>query len=101
MNENNSCGCTQEAGGPSESLSIGKKLFILMAALIVWWMVYLLLPGTIEWIAFTLLGLGRGTHLGEAVAFFLYDVPKVLMLLVLVVFGVGLLRSFFTPKKHE
>ena len=33
------------------------------------------------------------------VEFFLFEAPKVLMLLVLVVFGVGVLRSFFTPER--
>jgi hypothetical protein len=33
------------------------------------------------------------------VEFFLYDTPKVMMLLFLVVFGVGIIRSFFTPEK--
>src|ERR1019366_165331 len=35
----------------------------------------------------------------ESVRFFLYDAPKVLLLLVLVVFGVGLVRSCFTPAR--
>jgi uncharacterized membrane protein YraQ (UPF0718 family) len=39
------------------------------------------------------------THLGSAVEFFLFEVPKVLMLLTLVVFGVGIIRSFFTPER--
>jgi len=34
-----------------------------------------------------------------SVEFFLYDTPKVMMLLFLVVFGVGIIRSFFTPEK--
>jgi uncharacterized membrane protein YraQ (UPF0718 family) len=33
------------------------------------------------------------------VAFFLFETPKVLMLLVLVVFGVGVVRTFFTPER--
>jgi hypothetical protein len=36
-----------------------------------------------------------GSHFAEAVAFFVYDTPKVLMLLTLVVFGMGVVRSFF------
>ena len=35
----------------------------------------------------------------DAVSFFFLDIPKVFMLLVLVVFGVGMLRSFFTPER--
>jgi uncharacterized membrane protein YraQ (UPF0718 family) len=37
--------------------------------------------------------------LASAVEFFIYEVPKVLMLLVLVVFGVGIIRSYFTPER--
>ena len=39
------------------------------------------------------------TRLASAVEFFLYDTPKVMMLLVLVVFGVGIIRTFFTPER--
>ena len=37
--------------------------------------------------------------MGAAVQFFTFEVPKVLMLLALVVFGVGIIRSFFTPER--
>ncbi|HQQ79229.1 MAG TPA: permease [Thermoanaerobaculia bacterium] len=46
-----------------------------------------------------LLGLTPGTHLGAAVQFFVFEVPKVLLLLALVVFVVGIVRSFFTPER--
>jgi len=39
------------------------------------------------------------TRLQQSIAFFIYEVPKVLMLLILVIFGVGIIRSFFTPEK--
>lgn len=52
-----------------------------------------------NWAAFELLGLGRGSHLGEAVAFFLYDVPKVLLLLLGIVTVVTFLRSYFSPER--
>jgi uncharacterized membrane protein YraQ (UPF0718 family) len=45
------------------------------------------------------MGLSPSSHLGESVAFFLYDVPKVLLLLTLIVFAVGIVRSFFTPER--
>lgn len=99
MNKPVSCECIKTAKEISEESSLKKKLLILPIALIVWWMLYHQLPELTGWITYDLLTLGRGTHLGEAVAFFLYDVPKVLMLLILVVFGVGILRSFFTPEK--
>jgi uncharacterized protein len=40
-----------------------------------------------------------GSHLGSAVEFFAFEVPKVLLLLTGVVFVVGVLRSFFTPER--
>jgi uncharacterized protein len=45
------------------------------------------------------LGLERGSHLEEAARFFIYDTPKVLMLLTLVVFAMGVVRSFFSPER--
>ncbi len=50
-------------------------------------------------LTYRLLGLAPGTHLAAAVEFFLFEVPKVLLLLTLVVFVVGIVRSFFTPEK--
>lgn len=44
-------------------------------------------------------GLTRGSHLASAVEFFVFEVPKVLLLLTGVVFVVGILRSFFTPER--
>jgi uncharacterized protein len=44
-------------------------------------------------------GLTRGSHLASAVEFFIFEVPKVLLLLTGVVFVVGVLRSFFTPER--
>ena len=50
-------------------------------------------------LTYDVLSLQEGGHLGEAVHFFLYDTPKVLMLLTLVIFGVGIIRTFFTPER--
>ena len=46
-----------------------------------------------------LIGLERGDHLGEAIHFFLYDTPKVLLLLVGVVFVMGVVHSFISPER--
>ncbi len=46
-----------------------------------------------------LLGLDRGTHLGEALHFFVYDTPKVLLLLTGVVFVMGVIHTFVTPER--
>ncbi len=51
------------------------------------------------WLSFDLLGFIPGTRLGEAVHFFLYDTPKVLLLLVSVVFLMGVVHSWISPER--
>jgi uncharacterized protein len=46
-----------------------------------------------------LLPIDNQSRLFEAVRFFLYDVPKVLMLLTVIVFVTGIIRSYFSPEK--
>ncbi|MBI5603323.1 MAG: permease [Deltaproteobacteria bacterium] len=99
MNDKISCACLETNIGNSQQIVLRKKIIILSLTLMAWWIFYHQLLTVSGWLTYDLFGLERGTHLGEALSFFLYDVPKVLMLLVLVVFGVGILRSFFTPEK--
>ncbi len=68
-------------------------------ALYVWWVIYNFLPALSAWTTYSLLPFEKGSHLGASIEFFLYDTPKVMMLLFLVVFGVGIIRSYFTPEK--
>lgn len=70
---------------------------ILAAAL--WLLAYRNIKSLADWLAFELLGLVPGSHWGEAVAFFLYDVPKILLLLSGIIFLVTVLRSFFSPEQ--
>lgn len=63
-----------------------------------WWLVYSQLIPFSEWVT-ALIPIPRESHTAEAIAFFVYDVPKVLLLLTLVVFVTGVLRSWFSPEK--
>jgi len=51
------------------------------------------------WLTYTVLGLEKTSRLGMSVDFFLFDVPKVLILLAVVIFFVAIIRSFFSPEK--
>jgi hypothetical protein len=64
-----------------------------------WWLLYRNLLPFAKWVTFSVLSLDPVSRLGSAVEFFIYDAPKVILLLTLVVFGVGVLRSFFTPER--
>jgi hypothetical protein len=76
-----------------------RQFLIVGGGILGWWLAYRELPRLAVWLTYDLLRLVRGTALADAVEFFLYDTPKVLMLLTLVVFGVGVVRSFFTPER--
>ena len=69
------------------------------AALLAWWLIYQSLEAFSRYVTYTVLGFSQGTHLAAAVEFFIYDTPKVIMLLVIVVFGVGIVNTFFTPDR--
>ena len=69
------------------------------AAVVAWTIAWFVAAPLAAWFAFDLLGLEPGTHIGEAIAFFLYDVPKVLLLLLGIVTVVTLIRGFFPPEK--
>ncbi len=69
-----------------------------IASVVVWWLAYQQLIPVSEWIT-ARFPVERHSHTGEAIAFFFYDVPKVMMLLALIVFAMGVIRSFFSPER--
>lgn len=75
------------------------KYITTLVLLAIWVILYLNLKTIANLLVFDLVGLKAGTHLGESVWFFVFEVPKVLLLLVLIVFGVGIIRSYFSPEK--
>jgi len=98
MDNQKFCDCPATVSGAARELGLPLKLSLIAASLTAWWLLYRALEPLARWLTYGLLSLTPGAHLGEAVAFFLYDTPKIFLLLVLVVFGVGLVRSFFTPE---
>jgi uncharacterized membrane protein YraQ (UPF0718 family) len=52
-----------------------------------------------NWLVYSLLGFQTGSRLGQSLAFFFYDVPKILLLLTGMIFLISLLRSFFSPER--
>ena len=78
---------------------IFKNIILLLAAVAAWWLIYSNLLPFAKWCTYSLLKMPEGGHFSLAVEFFVFETPKVLMLLVIVVFGVGIIRSFFTPER--
>ncbi len=77
-----------------------KRLYItLTIAIIAWFIAYNIVQPLADWISYSALGLARDSHLGESLAFFLYDVPKILLLLSGMVFLISIVRTFFSPER--
>lgn len=73
------------------------KSFLVLAVLI-WYGLYESLNPVSEWLV-ALLPIDRASALVGALQFFLYDTPKVLLLLTGVVFFMGMVNSYFTPER--
>lgn len=52
-----------------------------------------------DWVVFGLLQLNQGQHLAEALNFFIYDSIKILLLLFIVIFLMGIVNSYFPVEK--
>jgi uncharacterized protein len=76
-----------------------KKIIITLFLLPVWYLVYRFLQPVTDWLIDTVFGLTKGTHLTEALRFFVFELPKVLLLLTLIIFFVGIIRSYFSPER--
>lgn len=81
-----------------QSWPIRQPGWFLAIGAFVWWTAYqALIPLSEALVA--LLPVDRDSHLGGALQFFLYDTPKVLLLLSGVVFVMGMVNSYFTPER--
>lgn len=69
------------------------------AAAVVWLIAYNVIQSLADWLAYGVFGQERGSHLGDSLAFFFYDVPKILLLLSGMIFAITILRSFFSPER--
>lgn len=103
----NCCAPPAQTANPSETADPANPapprlryyLLLAAAALAAWYGIYANLDPVANWFTYSLLQLERGRHFSLAVEFFVFETPKVLMLLTGVVFGVGVIRSFFTPQR--
>jgi len=102
--QNISCPCSESDESTDKASKSGPapvfyRIFLIAAGVGLWFVLYSQLYPLSTFLTYNLFSLPQGSHLGEALHFFLYDTPKVLMLLALVIFGVGIIRTFFTPER--
>lgn len=70
----------------------------LAVAIPVWFLAYFHLTEFAD-LVLSLTGYDRSSHLGEAIHFFFFDTPKVLLLLIGIVFFMGIIQTFFAPER--
>ena len=67
-------------------------------AAVAWWLAYTHLAA-FSGAAVRLSGVDANTHLGSALDFFVFESPKVILLLGLIVFAMGVLHTFVSPER--
>jgi len=80
-------------------LTSNNKLWLIIILLPIWYIIYHYLQPITDWFIDSVLNLEKGRHLTEALRFFIFEMPKVIMLLALIIFFVGILRSYFSPER--
>ncbi|MEN8190153.1 MAG: permease [Thermodesulfobacteriota bacterium] len=93
------CSAPQQNQDKGSRLPLGARLVIGALLLAAWILIYRQLQPISTFLSYEVFGLSRESHLGHSVQFFLYDTPKIFFLLALVIFGVGVLRTYVTPER--
>lgn len=75
------------------------KITFPLLLLPLWYLVFHYLQPFTEWLVYSVFGMIKGDHLADSIWFFIYEFPKVLLLLTLIIFFVGIIRTFFTPER--
>jgi len=52
-----------------------------------------------DWLTYNVFNLTTGTHLADAINFFIYDTIKIILMLTVIIYVVSIIRSFFPPEK--
>ena len=75
------------------------NIWLPVVLLPVWYIIYHNLQPVTNWLIDSVFGMPKGEHLTEALRFFIFEFPKVMMLLILIIFFVGIIRTYFTPER--
>jgi len=77
-----------------------QRSFLIVGALAVLWLItYNNLQAIADWVTYTLLGFNHDSQIGEALNFFIYDTPKLLLLLAGMIFIIALVQTFIDTNK--
>lgn len=75
------------------------KILLPVLLLPVWFIIYHYLQPVVDFLIDNIFKMEKGSHLTDTIRFFIFEVPKVLLLLTLIIFFVGIIRTYFTPER--
>lgn len=76
------------------------RVYLLVAVgALLWIVAYQVYEPLAEWLVYSALSLPEDSRLSESLAFFLGDVPKILLLLSGMIFVISIIRTFFSPER--
>jgi uncharacterized protein len=76
-----------------------KRTILPIIGLTLWFFLYHYLKPASDWLIDSVFGMSPGSRVTESLRFFIFEVPKVLLLLTLIIFIIGIVRSYFSPEK--
>ncbi len=77
----------------------GISRYLPLLLLPAWFLLYNNLQWLTDRLVFDILGMTPEKHLTESIRFFIFEVPKVMLLLVLIIFIVGIIRTYFSAER--
>ena len=98
------CDCSPSFQATDHQAPQGKSwhvhylVFVGIAATL-WGIAYAGIHPATQWLVYDLLGMAKDSHIGQSLAFFLYDTVKIFLLLVMMVYIIAWLRAAFQLEK--
>jgi uncharacterized protein len=81
-------------------INTDRRAFALFGILaVLWFIAYNNLQAIADWVTYSLLNFSHESRLGEALNFFIYDVPKLLLLLAGMIFLITLVQTFIDTNR--
>lgn len=74
-------------------------LIILALVVVIWILIYQNLQALADWVTYNLLNMSKSSHLGTSLNFFIYDTPKLMLLLSGMIFLITLVQTFIDTEK--
>lgn len=102
LRPNASCGCTGDLAKPTpkanDANTLPRNVTLLALGALAAALMYAKLHSFADWVTYSALSIPHGSRAAGPVQFFVFELPKILTLLTVAVFVLGVVRSFVTPE---